>query len=70
MVDQGLSIGAVPTVKLNTPTALLERSDVSINRTITGHLVANEVGVVRAVDEIVRQRLAHVLVNIFSHHSV
>jgi hypothetical protein len=51
----------LPHADLNTSTATLESPDVSIDGTVTGDLVTNEVGVVGGVDEVLGEGLGHVL---------
>ena len=52
-------------IYLDTSAAIFQSPDISVNRTIAGHLVADEVSVVGAVYPVGGQGLVHVLIHIF-----
>ena len=53
----------IPAVNLDTATALEEGPDVSIRGRLAPQLVSLQVGIVGGVNEVVRERLSHVLVH-------
>ena len=53
----------IPAVNLDTAAALEEGSDIGLSGRFTPQLISLQVGVVGGVDEVVRERLCHVLVH-------
>ena len=58
-----ICLTVIPAINLHTATALEESSDIGISGRLAPQLVSLQVGVVGRVDEIVRERLCHVLVH-------
>jgi hypothetical protein len=56
-----LIIGPIPTVEFDAPTAGQQYLTVHLDRALPAQLPTRQVGVVRRVDEVVRQWLVHVL---------
>ena len=58
-----LYLTVIPAVNLDTAAALEEGSDIGISGRFSPQLISLQIGVVRGVDEVVRERLCHVLVH-------
>jgi len=63
VVDDRFSVVAVPDVEFDAAAAALQHAPVLLHVAVAVHLEVVEVGVVRRADEVVRQRLRHVLVD-------